>query len=74
MNNDSTHYLINLALKKFPKARLIAVENFTYTADTLDLATSLNLSADARAYNWNSDTVNAIRYVLTNKPRTSLLG
>jgi hypothetical protein len=74
MNNDSTGYLINLAMKKYPKAKLIALENFTYTADSLDLATSMNLAADARAYKWNSDTVNAIHYVLTNKPRTSLLG
>jgi hypothetical protein len=74
MNNDSTGYLINLALKKYPKARKIALENFTYTADRLDMATSMNLAADARCYNWNSDTVNAIRYVLMNKSRTSLLG
>ena len=74
MNNDNTGYLINLALKKYPKAKLIAVENFTYSADRLDMATSLNLAADQRAYKWNSDTVNAIRYVLTNKSRTSLLG
>jgi hypothetical protein len=55
---------IELALKKYPKARRIAVENFTMTADCLDMATGMNLSADTRAYNWNAHTVNAIRFVL----------
>lgn len=55
---------VELALRKFPKAKRIAVENFTFTADCLDLATAMNLSADTRAYNWNAHTVSAIRFVL----------
>jgi hypothetical protein len=55
---------VELALKKFPKAKRIAVENFTYTADDLDMATCWNLADDTRAYNWNSHTVAAIKFVL----------
>ena len=59
--------LIEQALTKFPKAKRIAVENFTMTADKMDMATSMNLSMDTRMYNWNTHTVNAIRWVITQK-------
>jgi hypothetical protein len=59
--------LILKAIKKFPKAKRIAVENFTMGTDRLDMETSMNLSADTKCYKWNSDTVNAIRYVLKHK-------
>lgn len=55
---------VELALRKFPKAKRIAVENFTFTSDCLDLATSWNLAEDTKAYNWNGHTVSAIRFVL----------
>jgi hypothetical protein len=55
---------IEAALKKFPKAKRIAVENFTMTADTLDMATCMNLGEDTAAYKWNAHTVNAIKFVL----------
>ena len=55
---------IEYALKKFPNARRVAVENFTLTAETLDTETRWNLESDAKAYGWNSHTVGAIRFVL----------
>lgn len=69
----NTNYLIDLAMKKYPKAKRIAVSNFTHTCDGWDMAASMNLSADARAYGWNNHTVAAIKYVLGNKRKTALL-
>jgi hypothetical protein len=59
--------LIEMAMKKFPKAKRIAVENFTMSCDKMDLATSMNLADDTRAYSWNAQTVNAIRWVIGQK-------
>lgn len=53
--------------KKFPKMRLVAVENFCGYYNSLTFEASMNLSQDARAYKWNSDTVNAIKAVLNGK-------
>jgi hypothetical protein len=64
MNN-----LIEKALKKFPKARRVAVENFTSGYDSFDMAAQMNLDADIRCYKWNAHTVNAILYVLNNKSK-----
>lgn len=57
---------IQLALKKFPKAKKIAVENFTYGREGrgMSMEDSMNLELDARAYGWNAQTVQAIRYVM----------
>lgn len=57
---------IQLALKKFPKAKKIAVENFTYGKEGrgMSMEDSMNLELDARAYGWNSQTVQAIRYAM----------
>jgi len=63
MNNE----LIDKALKKFPKAKRIAVENFTYGYNELSMEASMNLEMDANLYNWNAHTVNAIRWVLNFK-------
>lgn len=52
---------------KYPKMRLIAVENFCSGYNSLTFEASMNLSQDARAYKWNSDTVNAIKAVLNGK-------
>lgn len=50
---------------KFPKAKKIAVENFVFSSKEYgDFANSMNLSQDARAYNWNADTVGAIKFLL----------
>ena len=59
--------LINKALTKFPKAKKIAVENFTMGYDHLSMEASMNLEADTACYKWNSPTVNAIRWVLQHK-------
>jgi hypothetical protein len=48
-------------LKKYPKARRIAVENFLMTKSGDQMADGMNLSMDAQSYKWNRDTVNAIR-------------
>jgi len=58
---------IELALKKFPKAKRIAVENFVSTASTalIDWTDNVeNLKMDARLYNWNNDTVYAIKWAM----------
>ena len=57
---------IELALKKYPKARKIAVENFTYGREGkgMTMADSLNLEMDARAYGWKADTIKAIKFVM----------
>lgn len=60
--------LIDQAIKKYPKAKRIAVENFTMGYDNLSMEASMNLSADTACYKWNSHTVNAIRWVLNHKP------
>ena len=67
-------HLIETALRKFPKAKRIAVENFSSTADKLDMATSMNLADDARSYKWNAHTVNAIRWVINNKVNEDMAG
>jgi hypothetical protein len=67
--NDNTEIrkaLLTKAFTKFPKARKIAVENFTFGCDKMDMATAMNLEMDTRLYNWNSDTVKAIRFVINN--------
>jgi len=55
---------IENALKTFPKAKRMAVENFCFSAPDDKRANEVNLKADAASYPWNSDTVNAIRVVL----------
>jgi len=59
--------LIDQAIKKFPKAKRIAVENFTMGYDTLNMEASMNLEADSRCYSWNGNTISAILYVLNHK-------
>jgi hypothetical protein len=59
--------LIDKALAKFPKAKKIAVENFTMGYDTMSMEASLNLEMDARMYKWNTHTVNAIIWVIKSK-------
>jgi len=57
---------IETALQKYPKARRIAVENFTIGLEGkgMDFKTAMNLDADARAYGWKADTIKAIKFVL----------
>lgn len=60
---------IELALKKYPKARRIAVENFTFGREGkgMSLTDSMNLEMDARAYGWKPDTIKAIKFVMAAK-------
>jgi hypothetical protein len=67
-------HLIETALRKFPKAKRIAVENFTFSADKMDMATTMNLEMDAGLYKWNAHTVNAIRWVINNKVDETFAG
>jgi hypothetical protein len=55
---------IQVAMKKFPKAKRIAVENFCWSAPDDKFANRVNLGEDTRMYSWNSHTVSAIEYVL----------
>lgn len=57
---------IDLALAKYPKARKIAVENFTIgkISAGMTMADNLNLEYDAKCYGWKPDTVKAIKYVM----------
>jgi hypothetical protein len=60
-----TNNKIEMALKKYPKAKRIAVESFTsFGTATMGMAESMNLEMDAKLYNWNSHTVSAIRMVM----------
>lgn len=52
---------IEALLKKYPKAKRIAVENFLMSLSGEPMADSMNMSADARSYGWNSQTIQAIR-------------
>ena len=56
------------AFKKFPKARKIAVENVTNWGTLYStFETYNNAMADARAYKWDTPTINAIKFVLNHK-------
>lgn len=57
---------IDLAITKYPKARRVAIENFTMGKEGkgLTMADSLNLEYDAKCYGWKPDTVKAIKFVM----------
>lgn len=52
------------ALKKYPKARKIAVENFVFSASADYDTNRLNLEMDRGLYKWNMPTVHAILHGL----------
>jgi len=56
---------IETALKVFPKARRIAVENATFGQEDT-MAFRMNLEMDRALYNWNAQTMGAINYVMRN--------
>ncbi len=62
--------VVTAALTKFPKARKIAVENVSswYRGTHID---NMNLSADIASYNWNPQTVNAIKFVYRHSKNLS---
>jgi len=52
-------------MAKYPKAKRIAVENFTsFGQGTWDIGAQFNLQMDAEMYNWNGQTVAAIKMVM----------
>lgn len=53
--------------KLFPKAKKMAVENFTMGYSNINREVLLNLEKDRLLYKWNDDTVNAIIYILSEK-------
>jgi hypothetical protein len=57
---------VEKAMKKYPKARRIAVENFTFglVGKGMSFGDSMNLDMDARAYGWKADTIKAIKMVI----------
>lgn len=69
----STELLIDQAMKKFPKAKRLAVVNFTGGYTELSLEAAMNLELDTQMYRWNSHTVAAISYVLRHKHAFSTL-
>lgn len=61
----SNKELLDEAFTRFPKAKRIAVENFTnFGRGKWDMAAALNLAADARVYKWDSSTCKAIYWVM----------
>jgi len=61
LNNNK----IDLAMAKYPKAKRIAVENFTsFGQGTWDTAAQFNLYQDAHDYKWNFHTIQAIKMVM----------
>lgn len=64
----TTEQLVESALRKYPKAKRIAVENFCFSCEDIDKSVNYhNLLADARSYKWNLHTVNAIKMVIGNQ-------
>lgn len=59
--------LVNRAMEMYPNARRNAVSNFSIGYDHLSMEAEINIRIDTRLYKWNTDTANAIRYVLKNK-------
>ena len=57
--------VIEIALKDFPKARRIAVENATIGQED-SMAFRMNLAQDCAMYKWNPHTMLAIGYVMRN--------
>ncbi len=53
--------IVQKAFAKYPKARKIAVENVIFGfQNTMEFR--LNWEYDCRCYNWNSDTVKAMKW------------
>lgn len=60
---DLTTEEVAALLKRYPKAKEIAVKNFLFSLGNNDTAynATMNLHMDARSYGWNAQTVNAIK-------------
>lgn len=64
--------LINQAMFKYPKARQIAVENFSSGYKTLSYEAQANLALDTRLYNWKAPTVAAIKWVINQRAKNNI--
>lgn len=64
---DITTEEVTTILRKYPKAKEIAVKNFLFTLGNNDSAynATMNLHMDARSYGWNAQTINAIKAGIT---------
>ena len=67
MHNMTNLEYVDLAMAKFPKAKRIAVMNFSIGYNEMSMEASMNLDMDAQMYRWNSDTVKAIKWVINQK-------
>jgi len=56
---------VELAIQKYPKARRIAVENATMGQED-SMIFRINLERDRASYSWNAQTMNAIRFIMSN--------
>lgn len=52
--------IVKTVLKKYKKAKRIAVRNFVLTAPDNKLANQWNLADDTKMYGWNGETYAAI--------------
>ena len=59
-----TDFAIDRALKAYPKAKRIAVDNFVSTAPDNKVANHYNIDLDTALYGWNQDTKMAIMQAL----------
>jgi len=65
MENLELNKIINITLKKYPKARRNTIEEFCFHIPPHKKINDMIINSDAYAYNWNSDTTKAIRHVLS---------
>jgi len=65
MKHTTRSEAVEAALRKFPKARRIAVENATMGQED-SMIFRMNLEQDRACYNWNAETMGAINYVMRN--------
>ena len=65
MKHTTRSEAVEAALRKFPKARRIAVENATMGQED-SMIFRMNLEQDRACYNWNAHTMLAIGYVMRN--------
>jgi hypothetical protein len=61
--------LIEAAMLKYPKARRIAVENFSSGYRTMSYEASANLRLDTGLYKWTTTTVAAIKWVINQRAK-----
>ena len=62
MDDELVKAIIQKALERYPKAKRIAVENFLFTSVGYRYDDQIqNLYYDATLYNWNTQTINAIK-------------